>query len=168
MRAHRTLLICALTLLPTLSHAEEKKEKKIRVVNTLVMNEESDMAIMGYDTVAFFTQHKAIRGNREIRYTWKDAIWLFASKQDMELFQASPDKYAPQYGGFCAYGMANGLRVSTNGIYWNIVDDKLYLHNNAGVQNTWLKDFDGFIRVGDRKYEEFVKESSGEGKKEKE
>jgi len=68
-------------------------------------------AIKGYDAVAFFKQSKAVKGADSLSYQWKGANWLFASQDDMDAFKAAPEKYAPQYGGYCAYGTAQGHKA---------------------------------------------------------
>ncbi len=87
-----------------------------------------NIAISGMDTVGFFTEHKALQGKETIYVDWKGARWLFASDKDRDLFKASPEKYAPQWGGFCAVGVANG-HISKHLVKgsFDIHDDKLYL-----------------------------------------
>jgi len=85
------------------------------------------VAIQGYDTVAYFTEGMAVPGSNEFEYYWDDAIWRFASAQHRDLFAADPDKYMPQYGGYCAGGMATGVSVPANPTNWAIVDGKLYM-----------------------------------------
>ena len=65
-------------------------------------------AIKGYDTVAYFTESKPVKGSEEFTTQWHGATWQFSSKENLELFKANPDKYAPQYGGYCAWAMADG------------------------------------------------------------
>ena len=68
----------------------------------------SDKAIRGYDTVAYFTENKPVKGAEEFSYEYKGAQWLFSSAENLELFKAEPEKYAPQYGGYCAYAVSKG------------------------------------------------------------
>lgn len=88
------------------------------------------VAIQGYDTVAYFTDGKAIKGSSAYEYSWDDAKWHFASAAHRDLFIADPDRYMPQFGGFCAGRMADALLVPANPETWAIVDGKLYM--NAG------------------------------------
>lgn len=93
----------------------------------LIASTPDHVAIQGYDTVAYFTDGKAVIGSNEFEYYWDDAIWRFASAEHRALFAADPDKYMPQYGGYCAGGMAMGVSVPANPTNWVIVDGKLYM-----------------------------------------
>lgn len=106
-------------------------------------------AIRGYDPVAFFTEGKPVEGSRQFTHKWKGATWRFASAQNRDTFAAAPEKYAPQYGGYCAYGVANGYTVSTVPEAWSVVGGKLYLNYSLGVRADWLKDVPGYIRKAD-------------------
>ncbi len=106
-------------------------------------------AIRGYDPVAFFTEGKPVEGSRQFTHQWKGATWRFASAQNRDAFAVAPDKFAPQYGGYCAYGVANGYTVSTVPEAWSVVGGKLYLNYSLGVRADWLKDVPGYIRKAD-------------------
>lgn len=106
-------------------------------------------AIRGYDPVAFFTEGKPAEGSRQFTHQWKGATWRFASARNRDAFAAAPEKYAPQYGGYCAYGVANGYTVSTVPEAWSVVAGKLYLNYSLGVRADWLKDIPGHIRKAD-------------------
>jgi hypothetical protein len=97
-------------------------------------------AIQGYDPVAYFKENKAVIGKKEFSVKWREANWLFASKQNMKDFQANPEQYAPQFGGYCAYGMSEGHKAPTDADAWTIVDGKLYLNYNIDVRGLWRKD----------------------------
>jgi len=109
-------------------------------------------AIKGYDPVAFFREKKAVKGREELSYTWKDAQWLFSSKENLDSFKANPEHYAPQYGGYCAYGTAQGHKAPTETDTWTIVDDKLYFNYNSKVRESWIKDTKGFIEKADKEW----------------
>ena len=66
----------------------------------------SNQAVRGYDPVAYFTEGKPVKGEQSLTYHWKDANWYFSSKENLDSFMKNPEKYAPQYGGYCAYGMS--------------------------------------------------------------
>jgi hypothetical protein len=85
------------------------------------------VAIRGYDTVAYFTDGKAIKGSTTYQYAWDDAKWRFSSAAHRDLFAADPDRYMPQFGGFCAGAMMNGILVPANPQSWAIVGGKLYM-----------------------------------------
>jgi hypothetical protein len=95
-------------------------------------------AIKGYDPVAFFVKQSAIKGYDSLTYRWSDANWYFSSKAHLDSFKANPEKYAPQYGGYCAYGTAQGHRAPTETDTWTVVDDKLYFNYNNKVKNLWM------------------------------
>ncbi|MGJ8680215.1 YHS domain-containing (seleno)protein [Paraglaciecola sp.] len=101
----------------------------------------NDTAIDGYDTVAYFTESKPIKGNKKFQYTWREANWRFSSQENLALFKAQPEKYAPQYGGWCAYAMSDeGRTVRIDEDAWHIHDGKLYLNYSKSVQESWLED----------------------------
>ena len=106
-------------------------------------------AIRGYDPVAYFTDGKPVKGKGEFTHQWKGATWRFASAANRERFAAAPEKYAPQYGGYCAYGVASGYAVKTEPDAWSVVDGKLYLNYDRSVQASWVKDVPGYIRKAD-------------------
>jgi YHS domain-containing protein len=106
-------------------------------------------AIRGYDPVAYFTDGKPLKGAEKFSYQWKGATWRFASAENRDRFAGAPEKYAPQYGGYCAYGVASGYAVSIDPAAWTVRDGKLYLNYSAGVQKDWLKDVPGYIRKAD-------------------
>ena len=85
-------------------------------------------------------------------HRWRDAEWRFASAAHRDAFAAAPERYAPQYGGFCAYGVARGTRVDVDPTAWRIVDGKLYLNYSQSVNRTWLNDVPGYIRQADRNW----------------
>ncbi len=113
-------------------------------------------AIRGYDPVAYFTQSKPVKGTPELKYAWKGADWHFASKENLDAFKADPEKYAPQYGGYCAYGTSSGYKAPTEAGAWTIVDNKLYLNYNRKVKETWSKDTPGYIKKADANWPQVV------------
>ena len=114
--------------------------------------EKDGMAIKGYDVVAFHTQAKALKGSDHFTYRWKDANWLFADQANLDLFKKDPDKYAPQYGGYCAYGTADGHKAPTETDTWTLKDNKLYFNYNKKVQEMWNKDQAGYIEKADKNW----------------
>ncbi len=100
-----------------------------------------DGAIKGYDAVAYFTEGKPVKGVKNYKVNWNGADWYFSSKKNRNEFQSNPEKYAPQYGGYCAYGTSQGHKAPTDPENaWTIVNDKLYLNYNAEVMSSWRKD----------------------------
>jgi YHS domain-containing protein len=106
-------------------------------------------AINGYDAVAYFKESKSIKGDTQLNYRWKDANWYFSSKENLETFKVNPEKYVPQYGGYCAYGTSEGHKAPTQPDAWTIVDGKLYLNYNKDVKVLWNKNQSELIKKAD-------------------
>jgi hypothetical protein len=106
-------------------------------------------AIDGYDPVAYFTEGKPAKGKKEFSHSWMGANWLFASAANRDAFAAAPEKYAPQYNGYCAYGIANGYAVKIDPDAWTVENGKLYLNYSKSVRADWLKEKPGYIAKGD-------------------
>ena len=113
-----------------------------------LVNAPDGVAIKGYDPVAYF-EGKVVEGSVEFTYRWNEATWRFANAANRDRFAASPAAYAPQYGGFCAYGLAKGYKAPVDPKAWRIVDGKLYLNYSASVQQSWLTDVPGYIKQAD-------------------
>ena len=94
-------------------------------------------AIRGYDPVAYFTLGEAKPGDSAISLDYQGAVWHFASAEHRDLFAADPEKYAPQYGGYCAWAASQNYVASTDPEAWQIVDDKLYLNFSRFVHARW-------------------------------
>lgn len=108
------------------------------------------VAIKGYDPVAYHTTGKPAKGSDKYELEWKDAKWRFASAENRALFEADPEKYAPQYGGYCAWAVSEGYTASVDPENaWSIVDDKLYLNYDREVKAKWEKDIPGHIQKAD-------------------
>lgn len=117
------------------------------------------IAINGYDAVAFFTEQKPSKGDKEFKHSYKNVDWLFSSLSNIELFKASPEKYAPQYGGYCAFGAADGHKAPTQADTWTILNDKLYFNYNTKVKAMWNKDMQTNIEKADNNWSK-VKDSN--------
>ena len=102
----------------------------------------STIAVGGYDTVAFFTDKKPVNGDPFITATYQGATYIFASKEHKELFEAAPEKYAPQCGGYCAYGVSVGALFPVDINTWQVRDGKLYLNLNQAILKKFNADFD--------------------------
>ncbi len=110
---------------------------------------EDGAVIGGYDTVAYFAEGQPTKGSVEHALEWDGATWHFSSAENKAAFEANPAKYAPQYGGYCAYAVSEGYTAEIDPDAWKIVDDKLYLNFNQRIQRTWLKDVPGRIAKAD-------------------
>jgi YHS domain-containing protein len=97
----------------------------------------SGEAIRGYDPVAYFTEGKPVKGLDAHSFEWKGATWKFSTNTNLQAFKSDPEKYAPQFGGYCAYGVADGHKATTSPDAWTIVDGKLYLNYNTEVRTLW-------------------------------
>lgn len=109
-------------------------------------------AIRGYDPVAYFTEQMPVQGSAKFKHRYMDADWYFSSQKNLDLFKNDPVKYMPQYGGYCAFGMAGGYKASISPDAWTIVDGKLYLNYNKKVQKDWTADIPGMIKKGDQNW----------------
>ena len=106
-------------------------------------------AIEGYDPVAYFTEGKPVEGSSAHTYAWKGATWRFSTKENRDAFAAAPEKFAPQYGGYCAWAVAQGYTAGIDPEAWRVVDAKLYLNNSKSIQSRWAQDIPGNIAKGD-------------------
>jgi hypothetical protein len=102
-------------------------------------------AIRGYDPVAYQLQSRPVRGLRAITHRWKGADWHFANAANRDLFAADPERYAPRFGGYCAFGTAQGYKVSSDPQAFAVVGGRLYLNNSRRVQLLWDLDRPGYI-----------------------
>jgi YHS domain-containing protein len=106
-------------------------------------------AIRGYDPVAYILDGKPVKGKPELNYRWNGADWHFSTPENLARFKEDPIKYAPQYGGYCADGTAEGHKAPTEPDAFTVLDGKLYLNYNKEVLAIWSKDIPGYIRKAD-------------------
>lgn len=143
-------LMVALTLLvvaPGLAMAESKIYSK------------SGKAISGADPVAYFAEGKYVEGKGDFTHEWKGAKWYFSSAANRDAFASSPDKYAPQYGGYCAWAVSKGATAKTEPDSWKIVNGKLYLNYNKDIQERWESAGpEKLIPVSDKNWETISKD----------
>jgi hypothetical protein len=109
----------------------------------------SGLALQGYDPVAYFTEQKAVRGRPQFTATHEGVSYRFFSAANRDTFVAAPAKYLPQYGGYCAFGVASGYKAPIEPEAWTIVDGKLYLNYNQSVRRQWSSDVPGNVRKAD-------------------
>ena len=103
------------------------------------------VAISGVDPVAYFTESAAMQGEKQFSYSWQGTAWRFKNQANMDLFKANPEKYAPQFGGYCAYGVSQNHKSSTEPEAFTILDGKLYLNYNLKIKELWIKETKGYI-----------------------
>ena len=137
------ILLGSLLLATGAAHAADKQ------VYTGLFNHQ---AVGGYDPVAYFTERKPVKGDSRFVTQYAGAEWRFASAENRDKFIAEPQHYAPQYGGYCAWAVADGSTASADPQRWKIVDDKLYLNYDADVQKKWELDIAGNIRKADKNW----------------
>lgn len=102
-------------------------------------------AMAGYDPVSYFEGDVPQRGQPGIVVRWKGADWYFASQENRELFERDPRAFAPQFGGYCSYAMAQGVLKSTDPNAWQVIDGRLYLTHSLEIEQIWNQDQDGYI-----------------------
>lgn len=123
-------------LFPSLAHAAR-------------VNAEDGVAVRGTDVVAYVTQGRAVPGRAEFTHAWQGAAWRFASAANRDRFAAEPGRYAPAYGGFCAFAVSEGYTAPIDPTAWRIVDGRLYLNYDRSVQRRWEGDIPGRIARAD-------------------
>lgn len=107
----------------------------------------NDIAIKGYDTVSYFTKGSPVKGSNKFTASYNGAIYQFSSADNRDLFKSEPQKYAPQYGGFCAMGVALNKKLDTDPNAFHIREGKLFLNLNKAVQKKWSTDIPGYIET---------------------
>jgi hypothetical protein len=108
--------------------------------------------LAGYDAVAYFTDHKPVRGSDAYTRQWQGVTWKFGSAEHRDVFAADPERYAPQYGGYCAYAVANGTTAHGDPLQWAVVNERLFVNNNALAKLLWDRDRPGNIKAGDENW----------------
>jgi hypothetical protein len=107
------------------------------------------LALSGYDAVAYFTESRAVEGDARFELVWSGARWHFASAENRERFRAEPRRYAPRFGGYCAWAVRNGYTASGDPNAWSVVQGRLYLNYSQAVRRTWEQDKTGNIARGE-------------------
>lgn len=120
---------------------------------TPVMIAGDGYAIKGYDPVAYFVSGQSMKGSENYSAKHKEATWLFSSEANRDMFSANPEKYAPQYGGWCAFGMAEGYAAETDPVNaWAIHEGKLYLNWDESVAKDWKADQDALMQLSEKNW----------------
>ena len=143
-RARRGALLAALTL--TVFAGLPGSALALDPINATFFG---DVAIEGTDPVAYFTEGRPVEGTKAHSLEYMGATWRFASAENKAAFEADPEKYAPQYGGYCAWAVSQGYTAGIDPDAWTIVEGKLYLNYNESVMKTWLADRDALIDRAD-------------------
>jgi hypothetical protein len=116
-----------------------------------------DLAVGGHDPVAYFKAGKPVEGSKAFEYKHKAATWRFSSAENLAAFKADPDRYAPQYGGYCAWAVSQGYTAKGDPLHWRIVNGRLYLNYDGNIQKKWEKDIPGLIAKGDANWPKVLK-----------
>ncbi|MBS0417728.1 MAG: hypothetical protein JSR66_08440 [Proteobacteria bacterium] len=116
------------------------------------VNNQSGLALQGYDPVAYFKEGKPAIGDAAITYRWHGATYRFSSREDRQAFAANPERYAPQFGGYCAFAVSRGTTANGDPHQWAIENDRLFLNNNAFAMTLWNRDRSGNIQAGNENW----------------
>lgn len=146
-----SLVAASALLVSTFSFAAEETQQ-----------DANGVILSGYDTVAYFTDSKPVKGNSAISAVHDGAIYHFSSEENRDAFKANPAKYAPQYGGFCAYGAAIGAKFPIDPTAFTVVDDKLYVNNSAKVVELWSAKQAKAITLADTKWSKIRETASAD------
>lgn len=101
-------------------------------------NTSSELAIKGYDPVAYFELEQPAQGSNLFVHDWGGATWQFSSVENRDLFAGRPESYAPQFGGFCSFAVSKGFTADASPDAWHIEDGKLYMFMDKNVRNDWV------------------------------
>ena len=126
------------------------------------VNAQEGIGLKGYDPVAYFINRAPTQGSEQYSYVWKGPTYRFASEENLQRFKADPEKYLPQYGGYCAYALSLNRIADINPSRWAIVNRKLYLNNGFVAEKLWSLDKSGNIASGDRNWPLHPKKAAGE------
>lgn len=136
-------------------HGAARAAEPAPPVNTLLRN--GSVAIQGTDPVAYFTLGRPLAGSPEHATRHNGATWLFATAEHKTLFERDPRRYEPAYGGYCAFGVANGYLVRIDPEAWTVHEGRLYLNYDLTVRQRWLRDVSGYNRKADALFPELLK-----------
>jgi YHS domain-containing protein len=121
--------------------------------------EQDGVALRGHDAVAYFTDHKPVKGSASHTASHKGSTFHFVSAANRDAFVANPDKYAPQYGGYCAFGVAGGYKAAVDPAAFSVIDGKPYLNYNRDIQKKWSADVPGFVAKADKNWPSTAKQT---------
>ncbi len=125
---------------------------QIVMADPAVYLNDAGVALSGNDPVAYFVAKAPVKGQPTLSTKYQDATYWFSSQENRTAFLAEPSKYAPQYGGYCAYAASLGKKAPGDPTQWSVVDNKLYINYDARIQKQWLADVPGYIKAADSKW----------------
>ncbi len=117
-----------------------------------------NVAIKGYDPVAYFQDGKPVKGSSDHEFEWQGAIWRFATAAHRDAFATEPERYAPQYGGYCAYAISQGRTANIDPEAWKVVDGKLYLNYSSSIQETWEAEMEHYIELANTNWPKLLQD----------
>ncbi len=142
----RLLAFAAIT--PALYYSNAAFAAKDPIYTSLISNK----AVGGYDVVSYYAGGEPLEGSGDFETDYKGATWQFASQENLDAFLANPEKYEPQYGGYCAYAVSQGYTAKGDPLQYTLDDGKLYLNYNASVKSQWMANQAEFITQGDKNW----------------
>lgn len=151
LQSRRAFLVSALSFAVTALIARQATAQSANVYAN------AGIAVDGTDVVAYFTQNRPVPGAPDITHAWQGVTWQFSSTANRDAFAANPERYAPQFGGFCAYAVSEGYTASTTPEAWKIVDGKLYLNYSRRIQRRWERNIPGRIATGNANWPSLLK-----------
>jgi YHS domain-containing protein len=116
------------------------------------VNLSGGLAVKGYDVVAYFEKAMPVKGSSAFETQWNGATWRFSRAEHKEKFVADPPRYAPQFGGYCAWAVSNNYTAGIDPEAWKIVEGKLYLNYSKSVQRMWERDLENRIRLAEQNW----------------
>ena len=153
----QSLFIAGMTLAFFVTHGFAQSRFMLEALDP-VFSDRDGLAMRGADPVAYFTEKKMLKGTASFGHEWQGAKWLFASAQNRDTFAAQPEKFAPQYGGYCAAAVAVGTVAPANPTAWMLVEGKLYLNFDNPTQERWKRDIPGNIKKADANWPRVLSE----------
>lgn len=152
MRRFRSLLVAALALMGVQLGSATVHAQSREIFTAAEPQQGTPLAIGGYDPVTYHSLNVALPGNGQFRVSWKGAEWRFSSQQNRDLFVENPEKYAPQYGGWCAFALAHGAKSPSDPTVFDVVGGRLYLNQDQRTQSLWKRNQASFIQRGDQNW----------------
>src|SRR3954447_16753769 len=144
LKARTLMSVVVLLFASSAIHAQKYEGKYFNNLNS------DGVIIDGYDPVAFFTDNKPVKGDAKFQYTYEDAIYYFMSQEHLDMFKANPEKYKPQFGGWCAYAVSLGRVAPIDVNTFSIVNGRLVIQHNQRAVNGWSKDITGSLQLADK------------------
>src|SRR5687768_13790122 len=162
MNVARTLLIAAAAAAiagcaPLLT---QSPGKGLSPVNAISEGEDKHLMLFGYDVVAYFTDKRDVKGSPAIKSVYKDVTFRFASAEHKKMFDAAPEKYIPQYGGYCTNGIVYGIPWGGDANRWEMIDGKLYMFGGPGSRDAFMLDPRKNLALADKYWKEEVNGSN--------